>query len=563
LTRSLGRAALLLGAALLARPALAQEPAPSPSPSAPPNAYRARPVAAIEITGHTRLGTESIYQTLGVKPGGTLRRDPAGLPRLLESHYHTLGYPAARVEVRYDEAAQVLHVDVDEGRVARLDLVGVPAGEQARVASILDVKPGAPFSDEELADGLRRLLDETSGAYESEGDPPYTLERVDGGVRVELHLHRQAAAFRAGPGSIRGTGRVPWVSRVDGFTPGASVGVLFFAPSTFNPIDVYAGGNYGFASGRMSYDVGARRTFGARGRLALGYEHHDFSDNNDGFRALGAEYLKGIHIFFSTFTDFYRRRGDEAYAVLRPGPHVLLGANFRSDRYLSLPVVSDGSLFFSVTPPPNPPVDEGLSHSVLFTARWSWKEPLFSNDKDEHAAWLARSSFGSMFTREQVLRVESSYERADADALGGDFTFDRFIARASGAARLSPTLWLFGTATGGTGGDLPRQHRFRMGGTGTLRGREFDSLDGDRMLATTAELLYEPAGRWPALIAFYDGGRAWNADAPKPDWRHDAGLGLAWPPSSSRLVRVDFALPLNTAGEERKVRVTGYVRLPF
>jgi hypothetical protein len=556
LTRGSGRAALLLGAVLLARAAAAQEP----SPSVPPNPYRDRPLAAIEITGHTRIGTESIQETLGVKPGRPLRRDPAGLPRLLESHYHTLGYPAARVQVRYDETAQVLYVAVDEGQVARLDLVGVAPGEQARVRAILDVKPGAPFSDEELSDGLRRLLDDTHGAYESEGDPPYTVERVDGGVRVELHLRRQPAAFQVRPG---GTGRAPWYSRVDGLAPGASVGALFFTPSTFNPVETYAEANFGFASERVSYDLGARRVFGARGLLALGYEHHDFTDNNDGFRALGVEYLKGLHVFFSVFQDFYRRRGDEAYAAVRVSPHVLLGANYRRDRYQSLPVVSDGNLLLSVDAPPNPAVDEGRAHSLLFTARWSWKEPLFASEGSEREAWLARSSFGTAFRREQVLRVEASYEKADADALGGDFTFDRFIARSSAAHRLSPTLWLFGTATGGRGGTLPRQHRFRLGGQGTLRGREFDALEGDRMVAFTAELLYEPAGRWPAVIPFYDGGTAWAAGTPRPAWRHDAGLGLAWPASSSRLVRVDFALPLNENGDERKLRVTGYVRLPF
>lgn len=556
MTRALGRASLLLGAALCARAAAGQEPSPSP-----PNPYRDRPVAGVEITGHTRIGTDSIYQTLGVKPGGHLRRDPAGLPRLLESHYHTLGYPAARVEVRYDEAAQVLHVDVDEGHVARLDLVGVPAAEQARVAAILDVKPGAPFSDEELADGLRRLLDETHGAYESEGDPPYTFERVDGGVRVELHLHHRAVGLRYG---IGGTGRTPLYGRVDGFAPGAGVGALLFTPSAFNPVDVYAEGNYGFASDRLSYAAGARRLFGARNVLALGYEHHDFTDNNDGFRALGVEYLKGLHVFFTVFQDFYRRRGDEAYLAVRPTPHFQLGANYRSDRYESLPVVSDGNLLFSVDPPVNPAVDERAAHSLLFTARWAWKEPLFASEKDERSAWLARSPFGTAFVREQVLRVEASYEKADADALGGDLTFDRFIARASGATRLSPTFWLFGTATAGTGTTLPPQHRFRLGGQGTLRGRRFDTLEGDRMVNLSAELLYEPAGRVPAFAGFYDGGVAWDAGAPRPGWRHDAGVGIAWPPSSSRLLRVDFAWPLNDSpAGERKLRVTGYVRLPF
>jgi len=546
----------------------AQEPAPSPTPAVSPSPSPApspapsaeRPVDKIEITGHTRIATESIWATLGVKPGGRLRRDPAGLPRLLESQYHILGYPAARATVRYDEDARTLFVEVDEGRVAGLDLVGVPRAEQARVAAILDVKPGAPFSDEELSDGLRRLLSEAHGAYESEGDPPYTLERVAEGVRVSVHLRRRPATFRVSPA---GTGRAPYFNRVDGFAPGASAGALLLAPSAFNPVELYADANYGFAADRLSYDAGLRRDFGPRRTVVVGYEHHDFTDTDDAFRALGAEYLRGLHIFFSVFHDYYRRRGDEAYVGLRATPHLQFGVNYRHDRYLSLPVVSDGTLIGNVDPSPNPTVDEGSAHALLFTGRWSWKEPLFASEGDDRSAFLARSPLGTAFQREQVLRLEASYERADADALGGDLTYDRFTGRASGAARLSPRTWLLGTAAGGTGSTLPVQRLFRLGGQGTLRGRPFDALSGDRMVSGTAELLYEAGGHWPALVAFYDGGTAWTAGTPRTEWRHDGGVGLAWPASSSRLVRIDFAWPLNAAGEERKLRVTGYVRLPF
>jgi hemolysin activation/secretion protein len=120
-----------------------------------------------------------------------------------------------------------------------------------------------------------------------------------------------------------------------------------------------------------------------------------------------------------------------------------------------------------------------------------------------------------------------------------------------------------GRITFGTGSDLPPQRRFSLGGQGTLRGRERNEVTGDRMALVTAEWQFEPNGPLPAVIAFYDGGTAWDSGADRPPWRHDVGMGLAWPPGETRFVRVDAAIPLNAVQGSRSVRVTGHVRLPF
>jgi hypothetical protein len=276
------------------------------------------------------------------------------------------------------------------------------------------------------------------------------------------------------------------------------------------------------------------------------------------------EQLRGWHFFFTTFQDYYRRRGDEAYAFVRPSGHVQLGVNFRSDTYRSLPITSDNFLFFSQDPPPNPPVAEGLSRSLLFTARWSYLETLFDGWGRERDAFLVRDPYGTPFERAQVLRAEGTLEVADADALGGDFTFKRFTGHVRGAARLSLRHALLGRVTVGLGSEgLPPQRRFSLGGNGTLRGRERDDVTGDRTVLATAEWQIEPNAPLPALIFFYDGGTAWDRGIPTPSWRHDAGVGLAWPPGETRFVRIDAALPLNPLSGERKLRVTGFVRVPF
>jgi hypothetical protein len=562
---------VLLAALLLALPARGQEPAaPEPSPGASPSpspepspapSTPTRTVTAIEITGLTRLDKETVWDVMGVKPGGRLRRDPAELGALLEYEYHAQGYAAARAQVRFDEATGTLHVSIDEGTLAAVEVEGVRPSEREPVLALLDLETGKPFNDEEVADALRRLDSASASAYEAQGDPPYTLEPGEGGVRLTLKLRQRTARFIIRPG---GTARTALLNRVDGFTPGATTEVLLFVPSALNPVEAYVLADFGFGSEQLRWAAGARRRFGARGRLVLGYEHHDFTDTDDTFRALGVEQLRGWHLFFTTFQDYYVRRGDEAYAFLRPSPRVHLGVNLRRDAYESLPVVSDGSLFTNPDPPPNPAVVEGRARAAVFTARWAWKAPLFEDWRQERDALLVRDAYGTPFRRAQTLRAEATYETSDGEEGRADLSFQRFIASAHGAARLALRHWVLGAVTVGTGSEgLPEQRRFSLGGQGTLRGRESNEVQGERMVLASAEWHIEPNAPLPALILFYDGGTAWDRGLPRATWRHDAGAGLAWPPTESRFVRVDAAWPLNAVTGDRKPRVTGYVRLPF
>jgi hypothetical protein len=439
--------------------------------------------------------------------------------------------------------------------------VGVRAGERERVLAILELEPGRPFNDEDVADAIRRLNGATSGAYEHEGDPPYTLERTDEGVRVALRLRRRTARLRIAPG---GTGRSPLVNRVDGFAPGVSAEALLFVPSALDPIETYVLADYGFASEEVRWAAGLRRRFPAAAGLVLGYDHHDFTDTDDTFRALGVERWRGWHLFFTTFQDHFRRRGGEAYAFLRPSPRFQVGLSLRRDDFASLPVLSDGSVFTSPEPDPNPPVSEGRARAALVTARWSWKAPLFEDWREEQAALPVRDPYGTPFRRAQAARAEASFETSDGDEDAEALTYQRFIGSLRGAHRVSLRHWILGAVTVGVGSEgLPGQRRFSLGGQGTLRGRERDDVEGDRMVLASAEWQFEPNTPLPSLILFYDGGTAWDRAAPRPAWRHDLGAGLAWPPTDSRLVRVDVAWPLNAVTGDRKPRVTGYVRLPF
>jgi outer membrane translocation and assembly module TamA len=201
--------------------------------------------------------------------------------------------------------------------------------------------------------------------------------------------------------------------------------------------------------------------------------------------------------------------------------------------------------------------------SLVATGRWSWDSGLYADWAAERDSFLMRSLQGDLFQRDQSVRAEATLELADADALGGDFTFKRFVGQLRGARRLGAHRTLFARLlVGRSGGDLPPQRRFALGGEGSLRGRATKAYPGDQVALVTVEHAFEPL-RWPAVIAFYDGGRT-SSDAGSAGWKSDLGLGLAWPPGGRRVARIDVGFPLGgRAPGDSKARVTGHLLLPF
>lgn len=539
-------AGLVLAAASLLLPAalLADEPAPPV-------------VRAIEIEGAHAFSRADILRALRMKPGAPLRRTPEAVAALLEDRYQLRGLPAAKVQARFDQATGTLAIAVDEGRIAAVDIEGLGEGDSARVREALGLEPGTVLRDAEVASGLRRLRNLSEGAFETVGEPPYAFEHRGDGVRVRVKLRRRTAAL--GLILFNSISPAPIYSRVEGWTPSLGAEVTLFDHQAFNHLSAYALGGYGLSSDHARFALGARKPVGPHRLVTLGYEFHDLTDTDDVFRIFGLESWPGTPIYFEAFQDFYQRRGHEAYAFARPSPRLHLGVSFRADEYTSLPVVSGDAEKW-----PNPPIDDGDMRSLLLTARWAWDDSLYAEWPLEKNSYLMRTLQGDLFQRYQGIRAEATLEVADADALGGDFTFRRLTGQVRGAHRVSARQTLLGRLLFGVGSDtLPAQRRFALGGMGTLRGRDTKAFaGGDSQLMVTVEHAFEPAGLWPAVIGFYDGGRI-AIDGVGSGWKSDLGVGLAWPPSGRRLARVDLGFALNREPGEPTARVTAVVLLPF
>jgi hypothetical protein len=529
-----------------------QSTAPTAEPApAPPT------VRAIEIEGAVAFSKADILRMLRMKPGGPLRRTPQAIVALMEDRYDLRGFPAARVQARFDEATGTLAITVDEGRIAAVELDGLDPDDQARVREALGLEPGTVLRDDEVSSGLRRLRDLSEGAFDTVGEPPYEIERTSEGVRVKLKLRRRAAA--AGIVLFNSLTPAPLYTRVDGWSLPAGADLTLYDHKAFNHLNAYALGAYGFSSETLHFALGARKPIGSHRLVTLGYEFHDLTESDDFFRIAGVERWPGTPIFFEAFEDHYRRRGHEAYAFLRPSSRLHLAVSFRADEHESLPVTAGDA-----DTRPNAAITDGDMRSLVATARWAWDDALYADWPMERNSYLVRTLQGDLFQRYQGVRAEATVEVADADALGGDFTFHRLVGQVRGARRVSTNQTLFGRLlVGHAGGTVPRQRLFALGGIGSLRGRDTKAFaGGDDVVLVTVEHAIEPAWLWPAIIGFYDGGRI-GADGAGSGWKNDVGVGLAWPPSGRRIVRFDLGFALNREPDEPRARLTGQILLPF
>jgi hypothetical protein len=517
---------------------------PPPSAGSPDHPV----VQDVVLEGVTVYERDDVLRALRLTPGEPLPRDPDALAASLTRRYRNDGYPAARVSAVHDPDEKRLTLTVDEGRLTSLALEGLSGRGASRARRELDLQPGAPLREQDLLYALRRLEAASDGALWSD-DPPYRIEPGSAGVHLVVRLRPRRAALAFGPRRPAGGALA---QRVDGVSPWAGGELTLYDRATYDHVRLYARGGYGFASERGGWVAGVSRSFG--GRLVLGGEVHDFTDTDDRFRAGDVEETLGTLLFRSSFRDYFRRRGSEAYGFFRLSPSAQLGVGFRRDRHLLLDGHFDWSLLGGPAARPNRAADPGRLTSLLATARVSIDGPLFDDPSDERDSFLSRDLYGTEAGME-ALRAEASWEVASARRLGGDFTFTRLIAQVRGRREVGARNLGFRVLAGFTGGEPPAQRRFALGGLGTLRGLHYKDLVGDDAVLASLEFGGWPGFPRPGLVVFYDGGAVWSRGT-AARWRDDVGLGLVWGRGARAALRFDLAFPLSREAGRDRVRAT-------
>src|SRR5262249_17431232 len=156
-------------------------------------------LSRIDVKGNSALSTEQVLNV--VNAGGALSAwlDPHSVERLLENHYHSDGFLAAKVSVSGPmtrDGPSVVAIDVAEGgpySIGRIELSGLPETLDAEARDALVLSAGARYRPADVAEGVNRLETRLRQA-----------SYLEGSVDVETALDRDAAhvdiSFRVTPG---------------------------------------------------------------------------------------------------------------------------------------------------------------------------------------------------------------------------------------------------------------------------------------------------------------------------------------------------------------------------
>jgi hypothetical protein len=524
-----------------------------------PAALRAQPareapvIQAVELEGHQAFERERILGVIRFGPGDRLWRSADELARALQDRYHSSGFVAARVSGTFEEATGTLRLMIDEGRVTSLTVQGVDERTAASVRDRLGIATGQVLQESELRQRLARLTDESQGALVPEAWPPYDIAHGPEGAAITIRLEQRRFRLAVLPGS----GVNDPANRIDGFAPWAGLDITRYDARRFLHTNAYLRGGYGFSSHDVRWAAGVRQPLGPGGRLFLGYEAHDLTDSDDGFRVALFEEAPALILGAPQAAGYFRRRGHEAYAFYSARPDLQLGATFRSDDHESL---HDEDA--SAEEARWDAAQGGLSRSLVGTVRYARGGALFATPRRRREALLLRDLYGTRLEPGNVLRAEATFEWA-SPSLGGDFDYRRLLAQVKGEHVASARVRLRARALGAvTGGRVPPQRQPALGGPGTLRARETQEFEGDHAALLNLEAALATRARLPGLVAFYDGGMAWGG--PRSEgWRSDLGLGLEWPAQRAFFVRVDGACAVDPVGDADRCRLSGRIRLPF
>jgi hypothetical protein len=518
------RSAIGVGVVLLAELLLASAPGRAQTPSA----GVAQPILREAVfDGATVFSPSELRWWLDLVEGEPLPRSPGDLSASLERRYHREGYAKTRVEGSFDETSGTLRFQIDEGRIDEIDFEGVEPPLRDRLQADFDVRPGDIYHERHVERALARLLSPMRGAIRSVGHDVITR----GGRRVLVaQLRREKSRGRF----VLGTdAREDWYNPVDGFAPGAGFTLTLFDQRRFNHTFVRGLLSYKFAREEAGYSIGVERPIlggPERPRVYLGVEAHELTATDDEWRLSNLEQSLAAVGFRNSFRDYHERRGYQVHGAFRFHPAQEVIASWRDDRVGPLANTADYSLFRDDHEfRPNQIAAAGKLRALVLGYTLDTRGLETESLERTYERQLLGSLLGSSGARGDGWRIEWTSELSPSN-FGGDFGFSRHILNARGYIRAGDKheLRLRGM-TGFSGGALPPQRQFAIGGIGTVHGYAFKESIGEGMVLLNGEYHFgiPPPRTGMRLLAFFDAGRVWSPiGGSRDDWLTGVGTGL-------------------------------------
>jgi outer membrane protein assembly factor BamA len=531
------RRILLLGAALWCLSPLVRAEAPQESQPQP------APLKTVKVVGAQELDQESILDAGRVRTGEPLPSPPGEIADKIERHYRDEGFTFAEVTAEFDESAGALTLTIDEGRIDDVEFTGV-SGERARsLAADFAMRAGDVFNRSRARDALQALLRPTRGAI-SPARKAFDLIQRNGQRILVVEVTERAGTFRA---NLDMGEREDWFTSVDGLVPSLGFAGAVFDHKNFNHAYISAHVAYKIASNEAGYSFGFERPLFHPISVFVGGELHDLTASDDLWQVSGTQASVEALLVRNSMRDYYRRHGVQLHSAVRPNARLELQFAWRGEQHEPLRVESDFSVWNGDDEfRPNAPVAEGKLNALVFGAMFDsvgFQDDSLAATYRQH---LLDRPFGRTLrnpdeaTRRPVWRVHWNTEVSARGALNSDFDFQRHIVTGRVGLLLSRHEEIRARVLSGwSGGTLPPQRLFSLGGVGTVHAYGFKEAVGDGMLLFNVEYAVGMLNG-PHIVPFFDAGRVWRPDG-QADWLRSTGFGLAL----TRDIRVDFGYKLD------------------
>jgi len=504
-------------------------------------------ITGIRFEGVTVYAPEELQERLHVAAGARLPAPPPAIAAELQKRYAADGYIFAEASASVD-ADGALSLHVDEGRIDAIEFRGVGAVVERRLRETFAMQAGDIFNRAQANRALHQALESAQGAVERAEERVFTLER-DNNRRV-LHVNLRTRTDRSRP-FVGTQGREDWYSPVDGFNPAFGFQTTIFDVNRFNHAYASIWLSYKFAAERVGYSGGFERPFFDDGVLQAGASIHDMSASDDRWRLSGAEQSLAAFAFRNTFRDYYRRKGWQLHAALRPfAEHEWLVA-WRDESHAALENDAEFGLFRDAHPfRANAAAQSGDLRSLVLGYTFDSRGLTRETPGERYRRHQLDDLFTSESDPEHGVRVEWRSEFAPS-ALEHDFDFSRHIVNARVWLQTAPSrLWTGRAIVGFADGTLPPQRVFALGGVGSVHGYGFKEASGEGMLLLNGEFR-QRFGRSPfGGLVFIDAGRVYEPLAGSSgDWLRGVGLGLELPGSA----RLEFGWRLDDVPDSLQV----------
>ena len=550
--------AVLCLALAMARPGPAQDT--PPTPQQPPTLLEFR------LEGASVYKSDDVLWLLHLREGSPLNGDAAAIAKRLEDHYHRDGY--AKAWVTGDFANGRLTLTADEGRIDDIEILGAGSDDVARMRRLLGIEPGDIYNTR-VIDRATTRLEQTSGGAISVGRPRKSQPNRGAGesLRDDIDLERRGTRnvlvvplrYRTSHLSgWLGSGREDFFSPADGLSPVVGIGATIYDPRRFNHAYVSGYVSYKFGRDDPGYSFGAERPlFGAAARLFIGGEAHDVTASDDAWRISSLEQSLVAVGFKNSFRDYYRRHGGQVFGVLRTGDNNEFSVAARWDRHQPLLNSTDFSFFRDDAEfRPALAVTDQRVNTWIIGYTFDTRPLTRAGESSTYARHLRDNVYGMTGKQVPGLRLDWTSEIA-GHGLGGDALYDRHIFNLRGYLPLSSRTLLSGRALFGfSGGTLPAERVFALGGIGSVHGYAFKEISGTKMALLNAEYRINLGGPIHNggrdafnVFAFYDAGKL-SGGSTRSDWLNGVGGGFG-----VAGVRVEFGFRADTIPKSRQILV--------